>query len=253
MSIYNSEQYIFELAQSFMRSCIVFTCSDLKIFDVLSENENGLTAEDLSRILKFRYVENESRCLKDVLDALCSMNLIEFSSDNKVYRISKFNRKFFEENSKNLVEVYRNFYLPMAHLNEARLDESLQSIVEKLILRRIEQLIDLSAFKHIVFDRVVSCAESIVFSRPDAVSKEILQQTLQILPSGNKGILILLVPNDHDEIQLAFRLFFNMTSMQNEQTHHEDVYSEQFLEKIGFRKVKRFQSPDGFTVLTAQK
>ena len=253
-SIYDNEQYLFELAQSFMRSRVTFTCAELKLFALLLTHRSGLTCSKIATHLDLHYVENESRCLQDVLDALAAMQFLERDQATGIYRLSTLTEKFFLPHQALLSQIDRDFYRKMPQLHETTMNHASNESIQTLMLLRIQQLVDLKAYTKISIDQINSHAEAIILWRQDGLLKEKLQQAWTSLPSNKKALLILVVPNDDtDEVTLALNLFQNMTSTEKEKENCRDLYSKKVLKQIGFRSVERLHSADGLELLLAYK
>ena len=253
-SIYDNEQYLFELAQSFMRSRVIFTCMELKLFELLLSHRSGLTCSKIATHLDLHYVENESRCLQDVLDALTTMKFLERDQSTGIYRISTLTEKLLLPHQSILSKVDRDFYQKMPQLHETTFNHDSSQSLQTLMLLRIQELVDLKAYTRISIDQLTSHAEVIILWRQDGLLKEKLQQTWNILPSNKKGLLILVLPNEeNDEVTLALNLFQNMTGAEKERDNGRDLYTKRTLKQIGFRTVERLHSPDGLALLLAYK
>ncbi|CAF0827918.1 unnamed protein product [Rotaria sordida] len=254
LSIYDSEQYLFEIAQNFMRTRIIFTSIELKIFDLLLSYNDGLLCCDIAKHLNLHYIENESRCLQDILDCLTSMNFLERNNENFSYKLTKFTRNFLLPNRKILLNIDQEFYLNMPQFDNILLNNSSKDSIHQLMLLRIKQLIDLTNYSNISIDSIDKDADVIIIWRQDGLLKERIKQVYDILPINGKGLLILIVPNDeYDEVTLALNLYMNMITTIKEQENPKDLYSKKFLKQIGFRSIERKQSTDGLQLLLAYK
>ncbi|CAF4114737.1 unnamed protein product [Rotaria sp. Silwood2] len=254
LSIYDSEQYLFEIAQSYMRSRIIFTSLELKIFDLLLSYNDGLLCSDIAKHLKLHYIENESRCLQDILDCLTSMNFLERNNENFSYKLTKFTRNFIFSNQKILCNIDQEFYKNMPQLDNSLLNNSSKDSINQLMLLRIKQLVDLTNYSNISIDSIDKDADVIIIWRKNCLLKEKINQAYDILPINRKSLLILIVPNDeHDEVTLTLNLFMNMISITKEQENPKDLYSKKFLKQIGFRSIERKQSTDDLQLLLAYK
>ena len=244
-SIYDSEQYLFEIAQNFIRSRIIFTSIELKIFDLLLSHRSGLLCSEIAKYLNLYYIENKSRCLQDVLDCLTSMNFLEYNNEKMTYKLTKLTQYLLLPNRKILSNVDREFYKNMSHFNEILLDNSSKDLIYQIMLLRIKQLVDLTNYSNISIDTIDKTADVIIIWRQDGLLKEKIKQIYDALPCNEKGLLILIVPNDeYDEVTLALSLFINMTTTIEEQENCQDLYSKKFLKQIGFRTIERKQSKD---------
>ena len=253
-SFYDSEQYLFELAQSFMRSRVIFTSIELKLFDLLSQNPTGLTTLEISRMLKLNYIENQSRCLQDVLDALYSMNFLDRQEDDGRYKLSKFTTDCFNPSEKYLSAVEKEFYPKMSHFYEQMADENLQQTIHELMLLRIQHLVDLSKYQRISIDQIALDAQVIILWRQENKLKQKISRAFDVLKADDQGVLILILPDDQDdEVTLTLNLFLNMASNNSEQIYQPDLFSEDSLKQIGFRTVEHVRSTDGLTLLLAYK
>jgi hypothetical protein len=253
-SIYDSEQYLFEIAQNFIRSRVIFTSIELQIFDLLLSYDDGLRCSDIAKYLKFYYVENESRCLQDVLNLLTSMNFLEREEKNFCYKLTKFTRNFLLPNRKILLNIDQDFYKKMSKFDEIILPNSSKDSINQIMLLRIKQLVDLTNYSNISIDVIDENSDVIIIWRQDHLLKDKIKQIYDVLPLNKKGLLILIIPNDeHDEVTLALNLFMNMTTKNKEQEYSKDLYSKKFLKQIGFRSIERIQSTDDLQLLLAYK
>ncbi|CAF0805732.1 unnamed protein product [Rotaria sp. Silwood1] len=253
-SIYDSEQYLFEIAQNFMRSRIIFTSMELKIFDLFLSYNDGLSCFDIAKHLNLHYIENESRCLQDILDCLTAMNFLERNNENFSYKLTKFTRNFLLPNRKILHNIDQEFYKNMPEFDNILLNNSSKDSITQLMLLRIKQLVDLTNYSNISIDSIDKDADVIIIWRQDGLLKEKIKQAYDILPMNGNGLLILIVPNDeHDEVTLALNLFMNMTTITKEQENPKELYSKKFLKQIGFRSVERRQSIDDLQLLLSYK
>jgi hypothetical protein len=254
LPIYDNEQYLFELAQSFMRSRIIFTCTELKVFDLLLTHENGLTCAEIAHALNLHFIENESRCLQDVLDALTSMDFLVRQQNNGIYKLASMTENVFLRHQNLLVTLDREFYSNMPHCHELKINNCSEQSVQTLMLLRIQQLVDLRHYTKISIDKIDHHADVIIIWRQDGLLRDRIQQAFDILPVNKQGLLIVVVPDDqHDEVTLALNLFVNMMHTDHEQANPSDLYSVQTLKTIGFRTVEEIQSKDGLTLLVAHK
>lgn len=249
-SIYESEQYLFELAQSFIRSRVLFTSIDLQIFDLLLLKPDGLTCADIGNHLNLHFIENQSRCLQDCLDCLTSMNLLEYNQGKHIYQLTKLTRNYLLPNRSLLSNIENEYYLPVAQFYQIK-SHSSSSSLQQLILLRIKQYVNLSTYSNVTIDKCESTSDAIIFWNEDNFFKENIQQAFDVLPSHSKGLLILVLPtNENDEISLAMNVCLNKTSM-NENI--KDVCSRKFLKQIGFRSIEKIQSADDLQLLLAFK
>jgi hypothetical protein len=249
LSIYDNEQYLFEIAQSFMCSRVIFTSLELQLFDLLVSYNDGLTCKEIAKHLNLNFIENQSRCLQDVLDLLASMNFLERDNVKFIYKLTKFTRHFLLPNRKILVNIDQEFYIKMPHFNEIRPEKSSKDSINTLMLLRIKQLVDLNNYSNISIDTINENSDVIIIWRQDGLLNEKIRQAFDILPSNKRGLLILVLPNDeHDEVSLAFNLFLN-----KEQENSKTLYSKKILKQIGFRAVERIQSIDDLQLLLAYK
>lgn len=254
LSIYDNEQYLFEIAQSFIRSRIIFTSVELKIFDLLSSYNDGLTCSEIAKYLNLHFIEDESRCLQDVLDCLASMNFLERNDDKLNYKLTKFTRDFLLPNRTILSNIEQEFYKQMSHFHETIHNNSSENSINHLMLLRIKQFVDLTNYSNISIDSFDENTDVIIIWRQDGLLKEKIKQAYDILPTNKKGLLILIIPNDEsDEVTLALNLFLNMTTKNKEQENSKDFYSKKFLKQIGFRSIERIQSTDDLQLLLAYK
>ncbi|CAF3227004.1 unnamed protein product [Rotaria socialis] len=251
LSIYDSEQYLFEIAQNFIRSRVVFTASDLKIFDLLLSCNDGLSCSDIAKNLNLHYVENQSRCLQDVLDCLTSMNLLERCNGNLCYKLTNFARNFLLPNREVLLNIDENFYKIMPKFDSMFLKNSSKESIHAIMLLRIKQLVDLTNYSNISFDTINKNSDMIVLWRQDGLLKDKIKQAYHALPTHGKGVLILIFPDD--EVTLAFNLFNNMMTKVEEQENPKELYSKKFLRQIGFRSVEKKQSENDLQILIAYK
>jgi hypothetical protein len=254
LSIYDSEQYLFEIAQSFIRSRIIFTSIELKIFDLLLSSNDGFRCSEIANHLHLHYIENESRCLQDVLDCLTSMHFLERDNDKFSYKLTKFTRNFLLPNRTILSHLDQEFYKEMPQFHEIILNNSSKTSIHQIMLLRIKQFVDLTNYSHISIDSFDEKTDVMIIWRQDGFLKEKIKQAYDLLPSNKKGLLILILPNDeHDEVTLALNLFLNMTTTNPEQENSKDFYSKKFLKQIGFRSIERIQSTDDLQLLLAFK
>jgi hypothetical protein len=255
LSIYDSEQYLFEIAQSFIRSRIIFTSIELKIFDLLLSYNDGLICSQIAEHLNLHFIENESRCLQDVLDCLTSMNFLERDDEKLSYKLTKFTRNYLLPNRTILSNIDGEFYKEMPRFHDIILNNSSsKNTFNQIMLLRIKQFIDLTNYSNISIDSFDENTDVIILWRQDSLLKEKIKQAYDILPSNKKGLLILIIPNDeYDEVTLAFNLFMNMTTTNKEQENSKDIYSKKFLKQIGFRSIERIQSTDDLQLLLAYK
>jgi hypothetical protein len=253
-SIYDNEQYLFEIAQNFMRSRVIFTSIELKIFDLLLSYDDGLRCSEIAKELDLYYVENESRCLQDVLDLLTSMMFLERDNENVCYKLTKFTRNYLLPNRNILVNIDQDFYQKMPKFDEIILNNSSKDSINQIMLLRIKQLVDLTNYSNISIDLIDKNSDVIIIWRQENLLKEKLEQIYDILPLNKKGLLILVIPNDeHDEVTLALNLFMNMTIKTKEQEYTKEFYSKKFLKQFGFRSIEKLQSTDGLQLLLAYK
>lgn len=253
-SIYHSEQYLFEIAQSFIRSRVIFTSLELKIFDLLFLHRDGLKCSEIAQHLNLHFRENQSRCLEDALDSLASMNLLERDQQAFSYKLTKLTRSSLLPNRAILAKIEDEFYKKMPHLHEVLLDQSSKTSINQIMLLRIQQFVDLTNYSNISIDSFDENTNVIILWRQDGRLKEKIQQAYEILPSAKKGLLILILPNEEeDEVTLALNLLNNMTSAEKEQENVKDFYSKKFLKQIGFRSIERIQTADDLQLLLASK
>lgn len=250
-SIYDSEQYLFEIAQNFMRSRVTFTAVELKIFDLLLSRKDGLLCSDIAKHLHLHYIENESRCLQDVLDCLTSMNFLERTNQNLRYKLTDFTKNFLLPNREILTNIDNEFYKNMPQFDTILLEDSSKDSIEQLMLLRIKQLVDLSNYSNILFDKIEENADVIILWRQDGVLKEKIKQAYDALSTDRKGLLILILPGD--EVTLALSLFNNMTTTIKELENPKEFYSKKFLPQFGFLSVEEKRSEDDFKILIASK
>ena len=142
-SIYESEQYLFEIAQNFMRARVIFTAIELKIFDLLLSYDDGLKCSEIAKELNLYYIENQSRCLQDVLDLLTSMKFLERDNEKLSYKLTNFTRNYLLPNRDILLNIDQDFYRKMSKFNEITLNNSSTDSINQIMLLRIKQLIDL--------------------------------------------------------------------------------------------------------------
>jgi len=253
-SIYESEQYLFEIAQSFIRSRIIFTSIDLQIFDLLLLKSDGLSCSDIGKHLNLHFIENQSRCLEDCLDCLTAMNLLEFNRDKRVYQLTKLARNYLLPNRSLLTNIENEFYSPVSQFYQIKSppNPSLSSSsLQQLILVRIKQYVNLSTYSNVTIDACETTSDAIIFWNEENFFKEKFQQAFDVLPSNGKGLFILVLPtNDNDEISLAMNICLNKNT-NNE--HAKDVCSKKFLKQIGFRSVEKVQTTDDLQLLLAFK
>ncbi|CAF0991664.1 unnamed protein product [Adineta steineri] len=254
ISIYDSEQYLFEIAQSFIRSRVIFTSIELKIFDLLLSYNDGLTCLQISEQLTLHYIENESRCLQDILDCLTSMKFLERDNEKLIYKLTKFTRNILLPHRRILSNIDQEFYNKMPQFNDIVLNSSLKDSINLIMVLRIKQLVDLSLYTNISIDSIDKNVDVIIIWRQDGLLKEKIKQAYDILPLNKKSLLILIIPNDeYDEVTLTLNLFLNMTTPNKEQENSKEFYSKKFLKQIGFRSTERMQSTDGLQLLLAYK
>lgn len=255
LSIYDSEQYIFEIAQNFIRSRTIFTSIELKIFDLLLLYNDGLICSDIAKHLNLHYIENESRCLQDVLDCLTSMNFLERHSDKHTYKLTKFTRNFLLPNRDILTNIDQEFYKKMPDLHEYISNNSLiKNSLNQIMLLRIKQLVNLTNYSNISIDTFDENTDVIIFWRPDGLIKDKIKQAYDILPINKKGLLILIQSNnEYDEVTLALNIFLNMSIKTEEDENFKDFYSKKYLKQIGFRTIEKIQSTDDLQLLLAFK
>jgi hypothetical protein len=254
LSIYDSEQYLFEIAQNFIRSRVIFTSIELKIFDLLLSYTDGLKCSEIAKYLNLHYIENESRCLQDILDCLTSMNFLEHDNEQLSYKLTKLTRNYLLPNRIILSNIEENFYKEMPHFHDILLDHSSKTSLNQIMLLRIKQCVDLTNYSNISIDSFDENTDVIILWRPDGLLKEKIKQAYEILPLNKKGLLILIHPNDeHDEVTLALNLFMNMTITNKEQQNVKDFYSKKFLKQTGFRSIEKIQSTDDLQLLLAYK
>jgi len=254
LSIYDSEQYLFEIAQSFIRSRIIFTSIEIKIFDLLLSYNDGLKCSEIAKYLNLHFIENESRCLQDVLDGLTSMNFLERDDEKLSYKLTKLTRNFLLPNRTILLNIDQEFYKQMPQFHEIILNNSSKNSINQIMLLRIKQLVDLTNYSNISIDSFNENTDVIIIWRQDGLLKEKIKQAYDILPLNKKSLLILILPNDeHDEVTLTLNLFMNMTTTNKEQENSKDFYSKKFLKQIGFRSIERIQSTDDLQLLLAYK
>jgi hypothetical protein len=253
-SIYDSEQYLFEIAQNFIRSRVIFTSIELNIFDLLLSYNDGLTCSQIGQRLNLHYIENESRCLQDILDCLTSMKFLEREDETLSYKLTKLTRNYLLPNQKILANIDQEFYKRMPQFNEIVLNNYSKDSINLLMVLRIKQLVDLTNYSNISIDSIDENVDVMIIWRQDGLLKEKIKQVYEILPSNKKGLLILIIPNDEqDEVTLALNLFLNMITTNKEQENSKDLYSKKFLKQIGFRSIERIQSTDGLQLLLAYK
>jgi len=255
LSIYDSEQYLFEIAQNFIRSRIIFTSIELKIFDLLLSYNGGLICSEIAEHLNLHFIENESRCLQDVLDCLTSMNFLERDDEKLSYTLTKFTRNYLLPNRTILSNIDQEFYKEMPQFHDINLNNSSsKNFINQIMLLRIKQFVDLTNYSNISIDSFDENTDVIIIWRQDGLLKDKIKQAYDILPSNKKGLLILIIPNDeYDEVTLALNLFINMTTTNKEQENSKDFYSKKFLKQIGFRSIERIQSTDDLQLLLAYK
>ena len=254
-SIYDNEQYIFEIAQSFIRSRVIFTSMELSIFDLLlSHADRGLSCPDIAKSLNLHYVERESRCLQDVLDSLSAMHLLARDPHQLTYKLTPLAEHVLLPQRELLSAIDRQFYQRLPRLDESIELSTGKDSVYTLMLTRIQQLIDLTTYAKISIDSVDDHADAIVLWRPDGLLTKKLQQVFDALPTNGRGLLVLVVPNDEeDEVSLALNLLVNVTVGHREQENFKDFYSTKALKQLGFRTVERVKSSDGLELLLAYK
>ncbi|CAF1244363.1 unnamed protein product [Adineta ricciae] len=254
LSIYDSEQYLFEIAQSFIRSRVVFTSLELQIFDLFSQSNHGLTCAQVAEQLSLHYVQNESRCLQDVLDCLKSMKFLEYEKEKFTYKLTDFARNLLLPNRQLLSNIDRDFYDKMPQLNELVLNNSIKDSIHLIMLLRIKQLVDLTAYSNVSIDSFDENVDVMVIWRQDGCLKEKIKQAYDILPSSKASLLILIIPNDEDdEVTLALNILLNMTTTSKEAENPKEFYSTKFFKKIGFQSIERLKSTDGIQLLLAYK
>lgn len=255
LSIYDSEQYIFEIAQNFIRSRILFTSFELKIFELLLSHSNGLTCSELARELNLHWIDNQSRCFEDILDCLTAMNFLERNDKTCSYQLTKLTRNYLLPHRTLLTQFDQQFYQSMPHCHQhLLLDSSTRTSIHQLLLTRIQQYIDLTPYSNISIDSFDENTNAIILWRQDGCLKEKIQQAYEILPSQKKGLLILIIPQDEqDEITLALNLLSNMSQSVREEENVKDFYSKKYLKQIGFRSIERIQTLDDLQLLLAHK
>jgi hypothetical protein len=254
LSIYDSEQYLFEIAQSFIRSRVIFTSLELQLFDLLLTYNDGLTCARIAEQLNLHYVQNESRCLLDVLDCLKSMKFLECGRETSAYKLTKFTRNLLLSNRDLLARIDQQLYDKMPHFNEVVVNDSLKDSIQLIMLLRIKQLVDVTSYSKISIDSIDNNADVIIIWRQEGQLKEKVKQAYNVLPSDRKSLLILIVPNeDDDEVTLTLNIFLNMTTNDREQENPKELYSKKFLMQIGFRSIERVESTDGLQLLLAYK
>lgn len=254
LSIYDSEQYIFEIAQSFIRGRIVFTSLELNIFDLLISHPNGLRCSQIAQELNLHWLDNQSRCLEDVLDCLTAMNFLERIEKTSSYQLTKLTRHSLLPHRTLLTQLDKQFYQAMPHCHELLLDSSARTSINQLMLLRIQQYVDLTPYSNISIDSFDENTNAIILWRQDGHLKEKIQQAFEILPCQKKGLLILIIPqDDQDEMTLALNLLSNMTNANREQENVKDFYSKKYLKQIGFRSIERVQTFDDLQLLLAHK
>lgn len=248
LSIYDSEQYLFEIAQSFIRSRIVFSCFHLKLFDLLVDHSEGLTCDELSKFLHLNYLPGESRCLIDVLDALTSMKFLERDTSKRIYRLTSLTKEYFLPHQNLLSNLEKEFYPQMTQCHESKVDEHWKESIETLMFIRLEELIDLKPYERRSIDKVDENLDLIVLFRQDETLKTKLHRAFDVLPSHGKGLLILVLSDD--EVTLAMNIFLNMIS----QPEIPDENWQKILKEIGFETVERLQSTrNDFAIVLAYK
>lgn len=248
LSIYDNEQYLFEIAQSFIRSRVIFTCSHLKLFDHLLLHPQGLTCEEIGKELNLHYLSGESRCLPDVLDALASMKFLERNPSNLTYRLSSWSKDVFLPDEELISKLDEEFYLPIAQCDDSTVDPRSKELIYSLMFKRIEELVDLKPYSHRSVDQVEMGADLIILWRQNRSLKEKIQQAFDVLPSHGKGLLILVLSDD--EVTLTLNLFFNL--IVDDEVEEEDW--PKIFKEIGFETVERLQSSRGdFSILLAYK
>lgn len=253
-SIYDSEQYLFEIAQNFIRSRIIFTSLELKIFDLLLISTDGLKCCEIAKNLNLYLIENESRCLQDTLDCLTAMNFLERENENFKYKLTKFTRNYLLPNRKLLSNIDQDFYKDMPQFHEIILNNNTsKNSIYQLMLLRIKQFVDLTNYSNISIDSFDENTDAIILWRQDGLIKDKIKQAYDILPLNKKGLLVLILPNESDEVTLALNLFLNMTIKTKEQENSKEFYTKKFLKQIGFRSVEKIQSTDDLQLLLAHK
>ncbi|UJR36804.1 hypothetical protein I4U23_029518 [Adineta vaga] len=254
LSIYDSEQYLFEIAQSFIRSRVIFTSLELRIFDLLLPTNSALTCSQIAQRLKLHYIENESRCLQDVLDCLKSIKFLEYDKENFVYKLTNFTRNLFLPNCKLLTNLDQEFYDKMPQFNGTVLKNSLKDSIHLIMLLRIKQLIDLTTYSKISLDSFDENIDVMIIWRQEGCLKDKIKQAYEILPSMKPSLLILIVPTDEDdEVTLTLNIFLNMIITTKEEENPKEIYSKKYLKQIGFRSVEKIKSTDGLQLLLAYK
>ncbi|CAF5206099.1 unnamed protein product, partial [Rotaria magnacalcarata] len=244
-------QYLFEIAQNFIRSRVVFTALELKIFDLLLSCNDGLSCSDIAKNLNLHYVENQSRCLQDVLDCLTSMNLLERCNEILCYKLTNFTRNFLLPNREILLNIDENFYKIMPKFDSIFLKNPPKESIHAVMLLRIKQLVDLTNYSNISFDTINKNSDMIVLWRQDGLLKDKIKQAYHALPIHGRGLLILIFPDD--EVTLALNLFNNMMTKVEEQENPKELYSKKFLRQIGFRSVEKKQFENDLQILIAYK
>ena len=255
-SIYDNEQYLFELAQSFIRSRVIFTCFHLKLFDLLQSHQQGLTCEEIAEDLHLHYLPNQSRCLVDVLDALTSMKMLERDCQQGIYRLSSLTKQSFLPHQILLAELDEEFYPLMPQFHQRSMEHLSKESIYALMLIRIEELIDLKPYSHRIIDRIEENSDLIILWRQNRTFAGKLQHAFDVLPSNGKGLLIVILSDD--EVTLTLNLFLNMivdstTKKDDEEIEEQDW--QKILKQIGFETVERMQSTHrgDFALLLAYK
>ncbi|CAF2943940.1 unnamed protein product [Rotaria sp. Silwood2] len=238
LSIYDSEQYLFEIAQSYMRSRIIFTSLELKIFDLLLSYNDGLLCSDIAKHLKLHYIENESRCLQDILDCLTSMNFLERNNENFSYKLTKFTRNFIFSNQKILCNIDQEFYKNMPQLDNSLLNNSSKDSINQLMLLRIKQLVDLTNYSIISIHSIDKHANVIIIWTQDEDDPD---NTVSIMLDGIESRLhILTMDIDHIKSGVtsdAYIIVYSITDRQSFQT------AVQFIKNIRDNELINNQSP----------
>ena len=254
LTIYESEQYLFEIAQSFIRSRMIFTALDLQIFDRLLAEQDGLTCSQIAQELHLHFQENQSRCLEDVLDCLTAMNFLQRDEKTSTYQLTKLTRSTLLPHRILLNHLDKDFYQSTPHFHEILLDSSTKTSINQLLLLRIQQYVDLNNYSNISIDSFDENTNAIILWRQDGHLKEKIDKAYEILPCNKKGLLILIIPSEEtDEMTLALNLLSNMTNTNREEENIKDFYSKKYLKQIGFRSIERIQTIDDLQFLLAHK
>lgn len=253
-SIYDCEQHLFELAQNFMRSRIIFASIELNIFDLLLSYNDGLSCSEIAKQLDLHYIENESRCLQDVLDSLTSMNFLERNDEKITYKLTEFTHDYLLPNRKVLSNIDQEFYQNMPRFDTILLDSSSNDSINHIMLLRIKQLVDLTNYSKISIDSIDKNADVIIIWRQDGLLKQKLEQVYDALPSNGNGLFILIIPNDeHDEVTIALNLLMNMTTTIKQQEIPKSLYSIKYLKQLGFQCFETKKSADSLELILAYK